>query len=107
MKNTCKECPFRKDSIRGWLSDYTIDQLHNLVMSEIQFPCHMQMGDEDIKFEDADQYPVCEGSIKYMKKSAKMPRNPVLLKMVQEAPKDENILSATEFRKHHDIRNKY
>ncbi len=101
MRVACNECPFRKDSMRGWLADYTPEGLHNLVMSEVQFPCHMLMGDENIEFEDAELYEPCTGAIRYMKQAGKVPRNYKLAAIVKQATDVEDILTPQEFIVHH------
>lgn len=103
----CNECPFRKDSIRGWLADYTPSHLHLLVMSEQPFPCH-KTHDETLELSEAHKYPLCKGALAYMKKSGKSPRNPELKKLVQEVDADtlENTLGLKEFFEHHEIKEK-
>ncbi len=106
MKKPCNECPFRKDSLRGWLADYTPEGLHNLVVSEISFPCHMaSQSDSNIELESADLYPPCMGAISYAKKAGKLPRRQDLMERMKLVnPSDmENILSPQEFIKHHSV----
>ena len=106
-KVPCNECPFRKDSMRGWLAGYTPQELHSIVMNEVGFPCHMTHTEEDLEWEDAgtDEHPLCAGALRYMKKGAKRPRNPELLKLVLAVDiKDcEDILSVPEFIQHHTL----
>lgn len=103
-KKPCNECPFTKTSMRGWLANYTPESLHGIVMSEQPFPCHM-LHDEQIEWEDAgtSQYPICAGSLRYMKKGAKQPRNLELKKLVSNLTLNDckNILSIPEFFEHH------
>ena len=106
-KVPCKECPFRKDSMKGWLADYTPMQLHSFVMSESPFPCHMTH-QEEVSFKDAAELPLCNGALSYMRKNAKSPRDPELNKLVQEIDRETlgNILSVPEFFEHHKLANK-
>jgi hypothetical protein len=103
-KVPCKECPFRKDSVAGWLANYTPQDLHTLVMSEQPFPCHMTH-EKDLEFNEAEEYPLCKGALAYMKKNAKSPRNQELNALVKavEPEVTENILGFVEFFKHHDV----
>lgn len=103
MSKPCADCPFRKDSIRGWLADYTPMELHQIVMNELPFPCHMAMQEEDVPWEEAEDEIICAGSLRYMKKNAKKPRRKGLAELVNKlTPADcDNILSGTEFLDHH------
>lgn len=108
MKNKpCKDCPFSKKSLRGWLADYTPESLHRIVMSEQHFPCHMQLqdGEDVLSFEEAELYPVCVGSQLYMRKCAKIPYNPILSQKLRNFTQEEldQVLSIGEFFKHHNI----
>lgn len=107
-KAPCKECPFRKDSLRGWLADYTPQELHNVVMSEVGFPCHMTH-EEEIGWDDVKNYPMCAGALRYMRKCAKSPRNSEMAAIVRAfKPEDlENILGIGEFFDHHDLNKIY
>ena len=41
-KKPCRECPFSKLTMPGWLGSYThTDQLHALVSTEDRMPCHL------------------------------------------------------------------
>lgn len=103
-KKPCNECPFRKDSLRGWLSAYSPTELHQIVMNEKPFPCHMTH-DGDIEWEDAGSKtnPLCAGALIYMKQAFKSPRNPDIAKCVKNIDRDTNILSVPEFFSHHNI----
>ena len=110
MKSTCGECPFNKQSLNGWLADYTVEELHRLVMSEQHFPCHMQLpdtNDDFLDFGEAEEYPRCVGSLMYMKKNAKMPRDIETKKLTDSFTKEEldQVLSMREFIEHHNIFN--
>ncbi len=104
-KKACTECPFLKTSLPGWLSSYTTEELHRLVMSENPFPCHMTH-DEEISFSEAgtEKYPLCFGAMAFMKKNFKMPKDYEMSVFVKEIKIDEtqNILSVPEFYKHHN-----
>jgi len=103
-KKPCSECPFTKNSLPGWLSDYTAQELHLIAMNEMPFPCHMTH-DEDLEWDEAgtESAPLCAGALMYMKKGAKMPRMVELARILKQIDiKDcENILSTPEFFKHH------
>ncbi len=105
-KKTCNDCPFRKQSLPGWLGDYnSAQELHNIVMSEAPFPCHLTHTDEEISFEEAGtvEHPLCAGALMYMRKAGKLPRNKELLDAMKSFPISEldAILSYREFFQHH------
>ncbi len=106
-KTPCNDCPFRKNSLAGWLADYTPQQLHTIVMNEMPFPCHLTHED-DLEWEEAgsEENPLCAGALMYMKKNAKSPRRQDLHIIVKDIPLADcdNILSVTEFFKHHSTK---
>jgi len=110
-KVICKECPFSNQSLRGWLSDYTIDDFQKYMAGEATFPCHMQIGRDDMTVEDAKEavnrgeMTLCRGYVESVVKSAKMPyRNETLIeaiKLVKEGGMSEHSMDIFEFRTHH------
>ena len=98
LKSPCNECPFRKNSLPGYLGGvWTAKELHQTVMGEAPFPCHQTMEHRE------EDYSHCVGSIMYMNKNAKRCQN-IQLSRLQAKFKDEdhsNILSLVEFVEHH------
>ena len=106
MKNKhCSECPFRKDSMKGFLADYTPQSLHNIVMNEQHFPCHKTLPNNLLSLTptEAEKYPRCVGPIAYMKKGCKLPYSKDLKNYMDQLPQEtlDNTLSIPEFFKHH------
>lgn len=103
-KKVCNECPFSKSSLRGWLAGYTADELHRIVMSEMHFPCHLTHKDR-IPWDMTHKYPRCKGSLIYMKKNCKLPRDKELKRIIDNIPPEERdtILTAPEFFSHHKL----
>ena len=81
-KTPCNECPFRKNSLAGWLAEYTPTHLHQIVMGEQPFPCHLTH-EENISFDEAKKLPLCNGALAYMKKNGKSPRDKELNEFVK------------------------
>ncbi len=106
-KKPCNDCPFRKNSFAGWLSDYTPEELHDIVMNEIKFPCHMTH-EESINWDQGGtkEYPLCAGALMYMKKNYKSPKDAKLAEVLKDIKHEdcENILSVPEFFKHHALK---
>ena len=104
-KKPCDECPFREDSLPGWLSTYTAIELHTLVMNEFPFPCHMTHND-NLDWEEAGKYetPLCGGALRYMRKNAKSPRRQDIAIHVNSLTQEDckGILSTSDFFTHHN-----
>lgn len=92
----CKECPFAKTSAPGWLGGlWTAPQLHGLIMSEREFPCHLTIGKR--------KGGRCRGSVVYMAKAFKSPHDLVLKQQVESATGEEMdaVLDVPGFMEHH------
>lgn len=47
MKTPCKECPFRRKSMKGWLGDSTPEQFMATTMADVHMPCHKTLDYSD------------------------------------------------------------
>lgn len=104
VKKICKECPFAKKSIAGWLGEYSSPlELHGLMVSERPFPCHLTHTEQNITFDEAGmaEHPLCAGALAYMRKNGKRPRHPQLCKLVMESGFVDDVMSIPEFLNHH------
>lgn len=109
----CKECPFRKDSLRGWLGHHSIDEILDSIQWEIPFSCHMTRTDETTNEDIIEgRTPICRGFIASANKSCKMfgqnpqfPQLRELQKQVKSEAKEDasEILAKWEFREYHDL----
>jgi len=107
----CKECPFSVDSPKGWLADYSVDDIKEIMNQEALFPCHMLMAEGDMtqyqvqKAIEQGEMKLCRGYIESMIKSGKLPRYNILLKeeidRVKQEGLSENSMPIWEFIKHH------
>ena len=84
----CGDCPFRKDSIPGWLGSLSADQWVKDLHGETRIDCHTKIG------------PQCAGAAIYRSNVAKSPRDKSLL--VLPADRTRVFSSPVEFREHHD-----
>jgi hypothetical protein len=103
----CAECPFRKDSAKGWLGPWDdSDEIINQSQNESGLACHMRIEHEENGEVSYDDTHVCVGSMAYANATCKVYRAPTLReaqKKVAQTVKDEEILSNREdFSKHHD-----
>lgn len=109
LKTPCNDCPFRKDSAPGWLGPYSGPlALHQFIMSETPFPCHLTHEEKDLApgVAGSEKHPLCSGAIAYMKKNGKRPRNPALAGLVSACNDTEGILALPEFFQHHKSKKK-
>lgn len=112
-KKMCGECPFKKDSMKGWLGGETVEQTLNAQQHEHLFSCHQTRGSsEEVNevFIKRGEQPICKGFLLSAKLSAKMfgqhPTNGKELKrLVDEMNISEEerevVLKRHEFREHH------
>ncbi len=97
----CKGCPFRKNSLPGWLGDYTPDEVVAAVWSEQHFMCHTEIDytNPDWQQELAGK-PHCGGAIQMAKVMCKLPRNPQHAAAVRSCKVEKNHLRK-DFTEHH------
>ena len=100
----CKKCPFKKGAIAGWLGPWSGPvELHQFVVGERPFPCHMTMGGDDETVHERDM-TLCTGSMLYASGVAKKFREPWLAEMQRKAargPDVENVMGYKEFMDRH------
>ena len=103
-KHICPECPFAKKSIPGHIADYTPEQLHQIAVAEVFFPCHLTH-DNNITWQTADQYPACRGRIAYADNCFKRFTTPKLKAFQSQiTPKDKELaLDIFQVVKHHKL----
>ena len=102
IKNPCSECPFRKDSAKGWLGGETAKSTLDYAFNEADFACHKT------RHKAIDKMSRCRGFLLFMRKMAKSPRynkplaeclNAIDFNMATKS----NILSVPDFLKHHSL----
>lgn len=99
LKSPCDECPFRKDSLPGWLGGNTALQTFRHVTNEGDFACHKTRHKKSILMSR------CFGSLLFLRKIGKLPKYDVKLSeaiSVLNIKHIGNILSLHEFFKHHE-----
>lgn len=114
-KVMCNECPFNKNSLKGWLGSHTVSDVLNSIQYEGLFSCHKQRGEdanENLAKTMRGEQKICRGFILSAKASCKMfgqnPNTGAALKKLQNEinPTDaemEQVLSKWEFSEHHTI----
>lgn len=102
LKTPCAECPWRKDSMKGWLGNSTSVEFLQLSESEARMPCHMHVDYEKDNWRDqAASAPQCAGRAIHFANRGKLAQNPELIKM---KPDFEKVFSnPQDFINHHHI----
>lgn len=95
-KRPCGQCPFRKDSVKGYLGGFTIEETLEVAKSEHPFDCHKTRGTDNTK--------ECSGRLLFATKTCKSFKNAELEKLrleTKESNSTDNILGF-DFRQHHE-----
>lgn len=110
-KKMCGECPFKKDSPKGWLGGETVEDTLNAQQFEQLFSCHKHRKDdteENDKLIKEGKQPICKGFLLSAKLSAKMFGQAELKRLTNEMEiteqERENTLKRWEFREHHTLK---
>lgn len=110
-RKMCNECPFSKNSAKGWLADYTPEDVTDFVNNEGLFPCHKMVKGDDLDQEEvkdaieSGEMKLCRGFVESIIKSAKSPKyNKMLIdaiKVVRSEGLSQDSMPTWEFKKHH------
>ena len=91
-KSPCSDCPWRRDSIPGWLGEMNVDEWLRLAHGEGKADCHT------MKQSDSKGW-ACAGLAIYRANVAKSVHDQTALRL---PPDRENVFSFGEFKKHHE-----
>lgn len=86
-RSPCCDCPFRRDSLPGWLGGSTPEQFVRHAHADLPYPCHTKIG------------PQCAGMAIYRANICKSPRDPKAFRL--PADKVKVFSWPTEFINHH------
>lgn len=108
-KKICGECPFKKDSLPGWLGPHDVDDIMNMQQFEQPFSCHRTRDDKTtIESIISGDYPVCRGFVASASASCKLfgqnPEYGSKLRQLQKEITDEDkslVLTRQNFRDYH------
>jgi len=81
----CEDCPWRKNSLPGWLGDYDADTWLQIAHGDGIIPCHVYTQQ-------------CAGAAIYRSNVCKSVRNPKAL----ELPGNSEVFTFNEFKQHHE-----
>lgn len=101
-KKPCKDCPFRRKSLPGWLGDNDLEEFTLLSVSDEKMPCHLTPGDgAALDFEMHPDASQCAGRGIFLSNMCKSPRD----KSVLVLPSDRELVFSRpqEFVEHHGL----
>jgi hypothetical protein len=106
MEKPCKECPFRRDSMKGYLGNASYQPEDFLsTIEHAPIPCHMTVDweeDDEETIKDKSWSTPCRGSLRFLNNSLKLPRDPEYANLTRISCKDKNVFQwKHEFIKHH------
>ena len=99
----CNECPFKKDSLRGFLGDYDGPEDFIGVHNEQPCPCHTRtdyMDPEWLNKLAAGELKLCKGQQIFLANQAKRPRGWSIRQTIERNTEDY-FTFPHEFIKHH------
>lgn len=110
-KKICNECPFSKNSMKGWLGHHSIEEIMHTQQMEGLFSCHMQRTEDSIEDDILNgELPICRGFLASASASCKLfgqnPHTGQSLKRLQDEITDEEkkqVLTRWEFSAHHTV----
>lgn len=83
----CSDCPWKRDSLPGWLGSHTANEFIAMAHGEVQYTCHVIVNQQ------------CAGMAVYRRNVCKQPHDPATLRL----PADRETVFATpaQFLEHH------
>jgi len=102
-KTPCDDCPFRRDSLPGWVGDSTPEDFIQTTMADVPMPCHktLDYNDSDWKrdWDTGAAGLLCAGALTFFANTCKLSRD----RNRPRLPKDPvNIFSnSVEFMEYH------
>lgn len=106
-KTPCQGCPFRRDSVGGWLGEDTGDPAEYFLATvdrEQAQPCHNTIDYDDPDWEDGlDSAPYCAGQLVFFRNNCKLPKNRELPVNLVEPDYEKVFSRRDEFITHHTL----
>lgn len=103
-KKPCKECPYRKESLPGYLGEANYDPelfLQQLDMPELH-PCHLAVDWESHTEQELLEAKKCVGALQFMNNSFMISRSQNIAVLQKEVGKNDEVISFKHnFIKHH------
>ena len=83
LKKPCKECPFRRESMPGWLGPWGAQDIINHLQFDGVFPCHKTIK-HDKMTDDDPSLEHCAGATIHLNNKIQRHRHPVVAKHQKE-----------------------
>jgi hypothetical protein len=101
----CSDCPWRRNSRRGWLGeDKPVSFFRSTITNEGEFPCHLDINYDDPNWRKTQlaNASLCAGQLIFFRNWLKTPRIPVLAAAVRAVHTSRKVFETpTEFLRHH------
>lgn len=96
----CSECPWRRNSLPGWLGPHTAEEWAQGVHGDQEIACHLTIPeDADDEPEDVSMMTACSGAAIHRANICKSPRN-----VPYKLPADtRTVFGYGEFLEHHVV----
>lgn len=122
-KNPCNECPFRKNSLQGYLGPHKqSSEIIGLLVVGVKFPCHMDVNGiaehiyEELKDDDIQKLtraqatdfalkdaPHCTGALQMMNNSCMLSRSREIAEDQKKVGRNDKVfMFQNEFTAYHD-----
>jgi hypothetical protein len=104
LKQPCNQCPYRKDSTKGWLGEASYDPESFLQQLHLPtpHPCHVRVDWNGATKNDIECAPHCIGELQFMNNSLKLSRYPEFIELQKEVGKNDELFKwESEFIRHH------
>lgn len=107
-KKPCDDCPFRKNSLPGWLGPHSVEEFVQYYQMDYPYPCHKTLVEErdagDLELRDGEH--ICIGLVHTRNNSCKRARdNQSSLRQEEirlKGEKNECFTHISQFVKHHE-----
>ena len=95
----CRECPFRRESMPGYLGEDTPDGFMATTLADHEMPCHLTVDYEEDDWEESlDEASYCAGALNFFRNMCKISRD----RNRPQGEKDPTVFSnPMEFLAHH------
>lgn len=106
-KKPCKDCPFKKTSLAGWLGNQKPENIISYLEQDHEFPCHntIPKGSNLVSAEEAKNSETmqhCAGALIMHKKSCKRSRDSKVAQWQSDIKSDDDVFShKSQFLDHH------
>lgn len=103
----CKSCPWKKDSIQGYLGDNSPKTYSAGLVSDVRLQCHSTHPWVNHEQNKINASNICKGYLRSRVKSCKSSRQDVLLSQMESEIKESNedlsnyFMFAQEFEEYH------